>query len=165
MCDERAKTRCMQCELVQWADHANCRRCGHVLPVPIVNVVERVVEKVIIQYDSQCLHNLEEASKLISATATKLQQESRVAPELPCAPGRFRVSNHSRPSMRWSVRRLWPLTGGPTGSLSKRRGCWGSARRLSTASSRSCVRLPLDNLLTGCAGRRLNLTNSATRSR
>jgi transcriptional regulator of acetoin/glycerol metabolism len=86
MCDDRAKTRCVQCELVQWADHANCRRCGQVLPAPIVNVVERVVEKVVIQPDSQCLENLLEASKLISATAAKLQ-ESRVAPELPMHSG------------------------------------------------------------------------------
>jgi len=82
MCEERAKTRCVQCELVQWADHANCRRCGQALPPPIVNVVERVVERVFVQQDSQCLENLQEASKLISATAAKLQ-ESRVVPELP----------------------------------------------------------------------------------
>ena len=82
MCEERAKIRCVQCELVQWADQANCRRCGKPLPAPIVNVVERVVEKVMIQQDSQCLENLLEASKLISATAAKLQ-ESRVAPHLP----------------------------------------------------------------------------------
>jgi transcriptional regulator of acetoin/glycerol metabolism len=82
MCEERAKIRCMQCELVQWADQANCRRCGKALPAPIVNVVERVVEKVVIQRDSQCLENLEAAAKLISATAAKLQ-ESRAVQELP----------------------------------------------------------------------------------
>lgn len=82
MCEDRAKTRCVQCELVQWADSANCRRCGRALLAPVVNVVERVVEKVVIQQDSQCLENLREASKLIAATAAKLQ-ESRVAPELP----------------------------------------------------------------------------------
>jgi transcriptional regulator of acetoin/glycerol metabolism len=82
MCEERAKIRCVQCELVQWADQANCRRCGKPLPAPIVNVVERVVEKVVIQQDSQCLENLLEASKLISATAAKLQ-ESRGIQELP----------------------------------------------------------------------------------
>jgi transcriptional regulator of acetoin/glycerol metabolism len=82
MCDERAKTRCVHCELVQWADHANCRRCCHALSAPIVNIVERVVEKVVIRQDSQCVENLLEASKLISATASKLQ-ESLVAPELP----------------------------------------------------------------------------------
>jgi transcriptional regulator of acetoin/glycerol metabolism len=82
MCEERAKIRCVQCELVQWTDQADCRRCGQALPAPIVNVVERVVEKLVIQQDSQCLENLLEASKLISATAAKLQ-ESRVAPHLP----------------------------------------------------------------------------------
>jgi len=86
MCEERAKIRCVQCELVQWADQANCRRCGKALPAPIVNVVERVVEKVVIQQDSQCLENLLEASKLISATAAKLQ-ESRVTRELPMDSG------------------------------------------------------------------------------
>jgi transcriptional regulator of acetoin/glycerol metabolism len=86
MCDERARTRCVHCELVQWADHANCRRCGHALPAPIVNVVERLVEKVVIQQDSQCLENLLEASKLISATAAKLQ-ESRVTQDLPMHSG------------------------------------------------------------------------------
>jgi DNA-binding NtrC family response regulator len=82
MCEERAKIRCVQCELVQWADQANCRRCGKALPAPIVNVVECVVERVVIQQDSQCLENLLESSKLISATAAKLQ-ESRATRELP----------------------------------------------------------------------------------
>lgn len=86
MCDERAKTRCVRCELVQWADHANCRRCGHALSAPVVNIVERVVEKVVIRQDSQCVENLLEASKLISATAARLQ-ESRVGPELPMHSG------------------------------------------------------------------------------
>jgi transcriptional regulator of acetoin/glycerol metabolism len=82
MCDERAKTRCVQCELVQWADNVNCRRCGHALPAPITNVVERVVERVVIQQDSACLENLEAAAKLISATAARLQ-ESRGIQEIP----------------------------------------------------------------------------------
>jgi transcriptional regulator of acetoin/glycerol metabolism len=82
MCEERAKIRCVQCELAQWADQMNCRRCGKPLPAPIVNVVERVVEKVVIQQDSQCLENLQEASKLISLTAAKLR-ESRAIQELP----------------------------------------------------------------------------------
>ena len=82
MCEERAKTRCVQCELLQWADHGNCRRCGRALPPPVVNVVERVVEKVVFQQDPECLENLQEASKLISATAAKLQ-ESRGIQELP----------------------------------------------------------------------------------
>ncbi len=76
MNEERDKVRCVQCELVQWADHRNCRRCGAALPTPIVNVVERVVERVVIEQDSQCLENLQEASKLISATAARLQESS-----------------------------------------------------------------------------------------
>ena len=74
MCEERIKIRCVKCELVQWADHANCRRCGKQLPAPIVNVVERVVERVVIERDSQCLENLQEASKLISAAAARLEE-------------------------------------------------------------------------------------------
>ena len=74
MCEERVKIRCAECELVQWADHTNCRRCGRVLPAPIVNVVERVVERIVIQQDSQCLDDLQEASKLISATAARLKE-------------------------------------------------------------------------------------------
>jgi len=74
MCEERIKTRCRRCELVQWADHANCLRCGQLLPAPIVNVVERVVEKVVFERDSQFLENLQEASKLISAAAARLEE-------------------------------------------------------------------------------------------
>jgi transcriptional regulator of acetoin/glycerol metabolism len=73
---ERETVRCVQCELVQWADHPNCRRCGQALPAPIVNVVERVVERVVYQQDSQCLLNLQEASQLISATAARLEESS-----------------------------------------------------------------------------------------
>ena len=76
MCEERIKTRCRRCELVQWADHANCLRCGQLLPAPIVNVVERVVEKVVFERDSQFLENLQEASKLISAAAARLEHSN-----------------------------------------------------------------------------------------
>ncbi len=74
MCEERIRTRCRQCELVQWADHANCPRCGQVLPTPIVNVVERVVERVVVERDSESIQNLQEASKLISAAAARLEE-------------------------------------------------------------------------------------------
>lgn len=74
MCEERVKIRCAACELVQWADRANCRRCGQVLPAPIVNVVERVVERIVLQQDSRSLEDLQEASKLISATAARLKE-------------------------------------------------------------------------------------------
>ncbi|MGB6131371.1 MAG: helix-turn-helix domain-containing protein [Acidobacteriaceae bacterium] len=76
MCEERAKIRCVQCELMQWADNARCRRCGQALPAPVVNVVERVVERVVFQQDSQCIQNLQEASKLISATAARLEEST-----------------------------------------------------------------------------------------
>jgi len=82
MCEERAKIRCVQCELVQWADNGRCRRCGKALPAPVVNVVERVVERVVFQQDSQSLLNLQEASKLISATAARLE-ESTAQQKLP----------------------------------------------------------------------------------
>ena len=74
MCEERVKIRCAACELVQWADRADCRRCGQVLPAPIVNVVERVVERIVLQQDSRSLEDLQEASKLISATAARLKE-------------------------------------------------------------------------------------------
>jgi hypothetical protein len=79
---ERDKVRCRSCELVQWSDRANCRRCGTSLPEPTVRIVERVVEKVVIRQDPQCLQKLEEASRLIS-TATErltLQCVESVAP-------------------------------------------------------------------------------------
>jgi hypothetical protein len=82
MCEERAKTRCVQCELVQWADRAKCRRCGRVLPAPVVNAVERVVEKLVFHPAVQCLENLQAASNLLSATARRLQ-ESHDSPKLP----------------------------------------------------------------------------------
>jgi len=82
MCEERAKTRCMQCELVQWADGARCRRCGKRLPAPIVNVVERVVEKIVIRPDPECLRNLDQARRLISAASERLQ-ESRSIEKVP----------------------------------------------------------------------------------
>ena len=74
MSEERDKVRCRSCELVQWSDRANCRRCGTVLPEPIVRIVERVVEKVVIRQDPQCLQKLEQASKLISTATERLTQ-------------------------------------------------------------------------------------------
>jgi transcriptional regulator of acetoin/glycerol metabolism len=76
MCGEQLKIRCAECELVQWADHTQCRRCGQVLPAPIVNVVERVVERVVFERDSQCLEQLQEASKLIYAATARLEESN-----------------------------------------------------------------------------------------
>lgn len=74
MSEERDRVRCQSCELVQWSDRANCRRCGTALPEPIVTVVERIVEKVVIRQDPQCLQKLEHASRLISAATERLTQ-------------------------------------------------------------------------------------------
>ena len=74
MSEEREKVRCHSCELVQWSDRTNCRRCGTALPEPIVRIVERVVEKVVIRQDPRCLQKLEEAHRLISAATERLQR-------------------------------------------------------------------------------------------
>ena len=76
MSEEREKVRCHSCELVQWSDRVGCRRCGTTLPEPIVRIVERVVERVVIRQDPQCLQKLEEAHRLISAATERLQQPS-----------------------------------------------------------------------------------------
>jgi len=72
MSEEREKVRCQSCELVQWSDRANCRRCGSALPEPVVKVVERVV----LQHDPECLENLEKARRLILAATERLMQQS-----------------------------------------------------------------------------------------
>lgn len=76
MSEERERVRCQHCELVQWSDRACCRRCGTVLPEPVVKIVERVVEKVVVRYDPLCLQNLEEARRLISAATDRLVQQN-----------------------------------------------------------------------------------------
>jgi transcriptional regulator of acetoin/glycerol metabolism len=74
MSEERDKVRCRSCELVQWSDRVGCRRCGVALPVPVVRIVERVVERIVIRQDPQCLQKLEEAHRLISAATERLQR-------------------------------------------------------------------------------------------
>jgi tRNA(Ile2) C34 agmatinyltransferase TiaS len=64
MSEEREKVRCRYCELLQWRAGENCRRCGVALPEPIVKIVERVVEKVVLRHDPQSLENLEGARQL-----------------------------------------------------------------------------------------------------
>ena len=76
MSEEREKVRCKHCELVQWSDRDSCRRCGTPLPLPFVKIVERVVEKVVIRQDPQCLQNLDEARKLFSAAMDRLTQQA-----------------------------------------------------------------------------------------
>jgi transcriptional regulator of acetoin/glycerol metabolism len=75
MREQGEKVRCKRCELVQWGDRENCRRCGHALPEPIVKIVERVVEKVVIRHDPECIRSLAQARQLISAAADRLVQQ------------------------------------------------------------------------------------------
>lgn len=51
---QREKIRCRSCELMQWNDLNNCRRCGETLPQPVVQVVQRVVERVVIHSCDRC---------------------------------------------------------------------------------------------------------------
>jgi len=57
MNEEREKIRCRSCELIQWNDRSDCRRCGATLPQPIVQVVERVIERVVVQPCARCIEN------------------------------------------------------------------------------------------------------------
>jgi transcriptional regulator of acetoin/glycerol metabolism len=75
MSEEQEKVRCKNCELVQWRDRADCRRCRKALPEAIVKIVERVVEKIVIRQDPQCLQKLEQASRLISTATERLTQQ------------------------------------------------------------------------------------------
>ena len=75
MNEEREKIRCRSCELVQWSDRANCRRCGAALPEPIARIVEQVVEKIVIRQDPQCLQRPEMVSRLIYTTTERLTQQ------------------------------------------------------------------------------------------
>ena len=79
--EEREKVRCKRCELVQWSDREDCRRCGTALPQPLVKIVERVVEKVVIRHDPECIQSLAQARELISAATDRLMQP--VAPVVP----------------------------------------------------------------------------------
>ena len=79
MSEEREKVRCRSCELVQWSDRANCRRCGGALPEPIVKIVERVVEKVVIRQDLNAFRSLTRPARLISAATDRLTQRAAEA--------------------------------------------------------------------------------------
>ena len=75
MSEEREKVRCVQCELVQWRDRTNCRRCGQALPEPVVKIVERIVERVVVRHDTECIENLEQARQLIAAASSRLTHQ------------------------------------------------------------------------------------------
>jgi len=75
MSEERERVRCRRCELVQWTVRENCRRCGAALPNPIVKIVERVVERVVVRQDPECLATLEQAQRLIAAASERLSHQ------------------------------------------------------------------------------------------
>lgn len=83
MSEEREKIRCQNCELVQWRDREDCRRCGARLPEPIVKIVEKIVEKVIVRRDAQCLEELQQARQLLAAASERLAQPDVEAVPLP----------------------------------------------------------------------------------
>ena len=76
MGEQQEKIRCRSCELVQWSDRKNCRRCGAALPEPVVKIVERVVERVVIRQDQECVAALEQAQKLIAAASERLSLQA-----------------------------------------------------------------------------------------
>lgn len=81
MNEERERIRCRSCELVQWRERPNCRRCGAALPEPIVKIVERVVEKVVVRQDQvwknqECVATLEQAQKLIAMASERLRMQA-----------------------------------------------------------------------------------------
>jgi len=71
MCEERETVRCRTCELVQWSDLTNCRRCGNVLPEP----PGKVIEQVVIRHAPQFLQSLEEARRLISEAEDRFTKQ------------------------------------------------------------------------------------------
>ena len=75
MSEERERVRCRNCELTQWRDRAHCRRCGDILPQPIVKFVERAFERVIVRQDLQCLEHLEQARQLIAAASERITNQ------------------------------------------------------------------------------------------
>lgn len=76
MIEERERIRCRNCELIQWNEQSNCRRCGVALPQPVVRIVERVVEKIVVRHDPQCLNHVERARQLLAEASDRLMQPS-----------------------------------------------------------------------------------------
>jgi transcriptional regulator of acetoin/glycerol metabolism len=89
MSDRQEEIRCRNCELVQWRSGENCRRCGAALPNPIVKIVERVVERVVVRQDPECVATLEQAQKLIAAASERLSQQPIEPASLPPAADSF----------------------------------------------------------------------------
>jgi len=78
MSEQREKIRCRICELIQWNDRSDCRRCGETLPQPIVKVVERVVERVVFQPCVRCGESIAEEDVLPRPFPTMAEVERRM---------------------------------------------------------------------------------------
>ncbi len=89
MIEQHEKIRCHSCELVQWRDRQNCRRCGAALPEPVVRIVERVVEKIVIRQDPECVATLEQAQKLIASASERLSLQPSESMSLVPGTGSF----------------------------------------------------------------------------
>jgi transcriptional regulator of acetoin/glycerol metabolism len=83
MSEQQEKIRCRGCELVQWNDRKNCRRCSAALPEPVVKIVERVVERVVIRQDPECVATLEQAQRLIATASERLRLQAAEPVSLP----------------------------------------------------------------------------------
>lgn len=78
MSEQREKIRCRNCELVQWNDRSDCRRCGATLPRPIVKVVERVVEKIVLRPCARCGASTETEAADLVPLPTMAEMERRM---------------------------------------------------------------------------------------
>jgi transcriptional regulator of acetoin/glycerol metabolism len=75
---EREKVRCRDCELVEWRDHELCRRCGATLPEPLVKIVERVVERIVLRPCERCGNSTAAESVAPSPFPTMAEVERRM---------------------------------------------------------------------------------------
>ena len=82
---ELEKVRCHQCELVQWKDRVNCRRCGRALPEPVVQIVDRVVEKIVVRFRPYSMMCPDQTCTQISTAADWLEQQF-AQPAIPPVP-------------------------------------------------------------------------------
>jgi hypothetical protein len=128
MNEEWEKIRCRNCKLVQWREQGNCRRSCAVLPQPIVKVVERIVEWVVIRQDPKCLAALEQAQKLIATASERLGQQPSEPVSLVPATGSFPTLAEVERAMIVAAYRNQAV------NRSKPGGCWALERRPCTGS-------------------------------
>lgn len=83
MSEERDKVSCRKCELVQWSDREQCRRCGASLPQPIVKIVERVVDRVVFQPYTSCMPRVAETEGALDSKRPAEVSEIGAASDFP----------------------------------------------------------------------------------